>query len=66
MPRMSAAEAGRLGGLKGGKSRSDKKLAACRRNGFQPTKPTATPVPAAEPGRPGPLLFIPKPEANRG
>lgn len=42
--RMSAADAGR----KGGASRSAKKLAACRRNGFQKmapeTKPTVAPV----------------------
>ena len=34
MARMTAAEAGR----KGGRSRSAKKLAAIRRNGFQPCK----------------------------
>jgi len=37
MPRLTPQEAGRLGGLKGGRSRSEKKLAACRRNGFQKT-----------------------------
>lgn len=42
MPRMTPQEAGRLGGLKGGKSRSEKKLAAARRNGFQ--KQAATPM----------------------
>jgi len=36
MPRMTASEAGRLGGLKGGKSKSAAKLAAAKRNGFQP------------------------------
>lgn len=36
MSRMSAAEAGRKGGL----SRSTKKLAAAARNGFQKTNPT--------------------------
>jgi hypothetical protein len=35
MPRMTAAEAGRIGGQKGGKSRSPAKLAACRKNGFK-------------------------------
>ena len=38
MARMSAAEAGR----KGGQSRSEKKLAAIRRNGFQPCKNVTT------------------------
>lgn len=53
MPRMSAAEAGR----KGGKSRSAKKLAACRRNGFQKPAPAeeANPKPAQE----KPSLFTP-------
>jgi hypothetical protein len=37
--RLTPQEAGRLGGLKGGKSRSAAKIAAARRNGFQPTKP---------------------------
>lgn len=37
MPRLTPQEAGRLGGLKGGRSRSAKKLAACKRNGFQKT-----------------------------
>jgi hypothetical protein len=35
MPRMTPQEAGRRGGLLGGKSRSAKKLAAALRNGFQ-------------------------------
>ena len=33
--RISASEAGRRGGLIGGRSKSPAKLAACRRNGFQ-------------------------------
>lgn len=39
---MNAAEAGR----KGGRSRSARKLAACRRNGFQPVRKmqSTTPV----------------------
>jgi hypothetical protein len=32
---MNASEAGRIGGRKGGKSRSPAKLAACRKNGFK-------------------------------
>jgi|HubBroStandDraft_5_1064220.scaffolds.fasta_scaffold17762_1 hypothetical protein len=35
MPRITPQEAGRRGGLIGGKSRSAAKLAAARRNGFQ-------------------------------
>jgi hypothetical protein len=35
MPRMNAVEAGRRGGLIGGKSKSPAKVAAARRNGFQ-------------------------------
>ncbi|MGA7447201.1 MAG: hypothetical protein WBW83_10260 [Terriglobales bacterium] len=34
MPKMTAAEAGR----RGGRSRSEKKLEAARKNGFQPGK----------------------------
>jgi general stress protein YciG len=66
-PRMSAAEAGR----KGGQSRSAKKLAAIRKNGFQPMpKPTepachllAAEPPAAERaenGRTLPVLVVPR------
>ena len=44
MLRMTPSEAGRLGGLKGGKSRSEKKLAAARCNGFQKAT-KAEPVP---------------------
>jgi hypothetical protein len=40
MPRMTPQEAGRKGGLIGGRSRSPAKLAAARRNGFQRTEPT--------------------------
>ena len=35
MPRMTASDAGRIGGKIGGKSKSPAKLAACKRNGFQ-------------------------------
>lgn len=35
--RMTPQEAGRKGGLVGGKSRSAVKIAACRKNGFQKT-----------------------------
>jgi hypothetical protein len=38
MAKITAAEAGR----KGGKSRSTKKLAAARKNGFQPCKTSPT------------------------
>ena len=37
MRRMTPQEVGRLGGLKGGRSRSAAKQAAARRNGFQKT-----------------------------
>lgn len=40
MARLTPQEAGRKGGLKGGKSRSEAKLAAARRNGFQKQEPT--------------------------
>ena len=36
-PRITAVEAGRLGGQIGGRSRSAAKVAASRRNGFQKT-----------------------------
>lgn len=54
-------------GRKGGQSRSAKKLAACRRNGFQKTNPEnpqnefSVPVVESRPGAP-PLLFVPKEE----
>jgi len=44
-PRISPQEAGRRGGLIGGRSRSAAKLAACRRNGFQRTAPADQPAP---------------------
>jgi hypothetical protein len=49
MPRITPAEAGRRGGLIGGRSRSAAKLSAARRNGFQPTKP---PEEASQPAPP--------------
>lgn len=54
MPRISAREAGR----KGGSSRSPAKLAACRRNGFQPCgaeEPVPTPLAPAPPAAVQPL-----------
>lgn len=45
MARLTPQEAGRKGGLKGGKSRSEAKLAAARRNGFQKQEPTPEKVP---------------------
>jgi hypothetical protein len=45
-------------GRKGGQSRSQKKLSACRRNGFQPVaKPAAPPTP--QPTRPA-LIVVGK------
>jgi len=65
MPRMTAAEAGSKGGRIGGKSRSEKKLAACRKNGFQKTAATAAPAPAEVPcTRPTLLLTQPKEGGN--
>ena len=59
MPRMSASEAGRKGGLIGGKSRSPAKLAACKRNGFQKAAPEA-PAPQLAPiAAPAPPVFKP-------
>ena len=39
---MTCGEAGRLGGLKGGKSKSAKKLAAARSNGAKGGRPAGT------------------------
>jgi hypothetical protein len=39
-----------LGGLKGGRSRSKAKLAACKRNGFQRTAPAEKQPPDLQPG----------------
>ncbi len=65
MPRITPQEAGRRGGLIGGKSRSAAKLAAAKKNGFQ-----RTPAPESEqaqpaqqettPGRLPLLLTVPK------
>jgi hypothetical protein len=64
MPRMTASEAGRRGGLIGGRSRSTAKLAAARRNGFQPQTPQQevqqqTAVEKVQQNGPTPALFIP-------
>jgi hypothetical protein len=68
MPRINAAEAGRKGGMVGGKSRSAAKLAACRRNGFQKmNSENEITIPVQEsktaPGAP-PLLFVPRSESE--
>ena len=42
-------------GRKGGQSRSEKKIAACKRNGFQKQQPAPAPVAPAAP-RP---IFVP-------
>jgi hypothetical protein len=53
-------------GRKGGQSRSAKKLAACRRNGFQKVSPANSekeiPVQEPRPGAP-PLLFVARSES---
>jgi hypothetical protein len=58
---MDTREAGKLGGLIGGKSRSAAKLNAARRNGFKPkaapTAPRQVPVPVSN------TLTIPEPPA---
>jgi hypothetical protein len=47
-------------GRKGGKSKSEKKIAACKRNGFQKQQPAPAPVAPAAP-RP---LFVPTKEQS--
>jgi hypothetical protein len=42
-------EAGRKGGRIGGRSKSPAKIAAAKRNGFQPRQPVEQPAPAPEP-----------------
>lgn len=59
--RMTPQEAGRLGGLKGGKSTSAAKRAAAKRNGFQKT--TEPGAPATKP--PLTLWCPPRATANR-
>lgn len=54
MARITPQEAGRLGGLRGGKSRSTAKLAACKKNGFQKAAPAEQPAPV--PQRPSVLV----------
>lgn len=46
-------------GRKGGQSRSAKKLAACRRNGFQKVNPEHVPVRASNP-----LLVAPRKDSD--
>jgi hypothetical protein len=59
MPRITASEAGRIGGKIGGKSKSPAKLAACRRNGFQKVNAeNSETVQAAPAGAPS-LLIVP-------
>jgi hypothetical protein len=48
-------------GRKGGQSKSPAKLAACRRNGFQPVKPAPVPSAAAQPTL---LLTTPREKSN--
>ncbi len=46
-------------GRKGGKSKSPAKLAAAKRNGFQPRKPAAAPPAEAAPARQPVLITTP-------
>ncbi len=70
MARITPQEAGRLGGLKGGKSRSAAKLAACRKNGFQRPAPADQQPPVPEQPaaqtypRPAVLISQPRMEAE--
>jgi len=47
-------------GRKGGQSRSEKKVAAARRNGFQKVKPVAPAAPAEPLPCTRPTLLVPK------
>lgn len=60
MPRMSPQEAGR----KGGRSRSEKKLAAAKRNGFQKTEQQPAPASAPEPFVTTRVLVVPQKERS--
>lgn len=60
MPRMTASDAGRIGGKIGGKSKSRAKLAACKRNGFQKVNPDNSEYVQAAPAGAPQLLVVPR------
>lgn len=61
---MDPQEAGRIGGRIGGKSRSEAKLAACRRNGFKHMKRAPDTVAQSQTTPTVPAVLVPKKEAK--